>query len=78
MAPASAAGQGESRVVLLVECTAQMQPFWPDLRTLYVEVLLRYIDKFLSGRVELALVLVGADRASEQLVDGELDRAPQG
>ncbi|GIL69458.1 hypothetical protein Vretifemale_365 [Volvox reticuliferus] len=62
-----------SRVVFMIEATASMLQYWHNLRTLYVELLLRYIDKGTFGRVELAVVLVGvSDGTSDQPVDGTM------
>lgn len=57
--------------MFLIEATAAMQQFWHTMRTLFVEPLLRYIDKGQFGRVELAVVLVSApDLTGDQPVDG--------
>ncbi|GFR46808.1 hypothetical protein Agub_g8441, partial [Astrephomene gubernaculifera] len=59
-----------SRVVFVIEATAAMLHFWHNLRTLYVELLLNHIGKNAFGRVEMAVVLVGApDWTSDQPVD---------
>ncbi|KXZ54434.1 hypothetical protein GPECTOR_5g87 [Gonium pectorale] len=48
-----------------------MHHYWHNMRALYVEPLLRNIDRGYVGRVELALVLAGAaDWTSDQPVDG--------
>lgn len=44
------------RLVLLLECTAAMPGYWPELRAFYIEPLLKALDAGQLGRFELALV----------------------
>ena len=69
-APAPAAPLHASRFVLLVECTAALLPFWHNLRAVYVEPMLTFVDRQMAGTVEMALVLVQAsDHTSDHPVD---------
>ncbi len=44
-------------MVILIEGTLSLQQLWPDMRGMYVEPLLRMIDRGAMGVVELALVV---------------------
>lgn len=43
--------------MIVLEATSAVQPMWPEFRGLYIEPLLRAVDRQAMGPVELALVV---------------------